>query len=421
MTFDTLSLHPDIVKAVVKAGYTTPTQIQSKAIPVIMEGSDLRISAQTGTGKTATFLLPALNRLTSPSQKGGKGPRILILVPTRELAMQITVQTEKYSKYLSGIKTVCVVGGTPYPKQIKKLSRPYDVLIATPGRLIDFIEQGKIDFSRLEMIVLDEADRMLDMGFVKPVEHIVAKTPPSTQMLLFSATLQGGVIQLSNRLLKNPLEITVKPTQTEEKNIKQTLHFVDDQHHKNRLLEHILMQDDVGDTIIFTSTKRYANQLAKDLKDKKYPAAALHGDMNQRQRNQAIKQLRAGKINILVATDVAARGIDVQSITHVINFDLPNNVEDYVHRIGRTGRAGASGIALSFVSNRDTFLVKKIQEFTKEPLPFKDIVGLEPKTKKKATKDAKKPPRKKSPFQRPFKMGKAKKPKKPSRRPTRSR
>lgn len=405
MAFDTLSLQPEILKAVTKAGYTNPTKIQSKAIPMIMGGSDIRASAQTGTGKTAAFLLPALNLLASPSKKEGKGPRILILVPTRELAMQITAQAEKYSRYLNRVKTVCVVGGVPYPKQVSKLSRPYDILIATPGRLIDFMDRGKIDFSRIEMVVLDEADRMLDMGFVKPVEQIVAKTPSSRQMLMFSATLQGEVIKLSKRLLNDPLEIKIDAEHAKHENIKQALHFVDDRHHKNRLLDHILMQDGVDNTIIFTSTKRYADQLVRELKDKEFPAAALHGDMNQRQRSRTIKLLRNGKINVLVATDVAARGIDVQSITHVINFDLPNNVEDYVHRIGRTGRAGATGTALSFVAGRDAFLVKKIKEFTGQPISVEVVAGLEPKKRQASPKDAPKHPRKKSGFKRRFKAG----------------
>ncbi|QVL58312.1 MAG: DEAD/DEAH box helicase [Simkaniaceae bacterium] len=405
MTFDTLSLHPDILKAVNKAGYTTPTKIQSKAIPIIMGGSDIRASAQTGTGKTAAFLLPALNLLSTPAKKEGKGPRILILVPTRELAMQITVQAEKYSKFLNRVKTVCVVGGVPYPKQVSKLSRPYDILIATPGRLIDFMDRGKIDFSRIEMVVLDEADRMLDMGFVKPVEQIVSKTPASRQMLMFSATLQGEVIKLSKRLLNDPLEIKVDAEHAKHENIKQTLHFVDDRQHKNRLLDHILMQDGVDNTIIFTSTKRYADQLVRELKDKEFPAAALHGDMNQRQRTRTIQQLRNGKINVLVATDVAARGIDVQSITHVINFDLPNNVEDYVHRIGRTGRAGASGTALSFVAGRDAFLVKKIKEFTGQPISVEVVSGLEPKKKQASSEDSPRRPRKNAGFKRRFKSG----------------
>ncbi len=393
MTFDTLNLHPEILKAVTKAGYTKPTKIQSEAIPMIMGGSDIRASAQTGTGKTAAFLLPALNLLASPSKVDGAGPRILILVPTRELAMQITVQSEKYSRYLNRAKTACVVGGVPYPVQLRKISRPYDVLIATPGRLIDLMERGKIDFSRLEMVVLDEADRMLDMGFVKPVEQIVAKTPSGRQMLMFSATMQGEVMKLSKRLLKDPLEISIDAEKITHDNIKQSLYFVDDRHHKSRLLDHILMEDGVDNTIIFTSTKRVADELVRDLKGKEYPVAALHGDMNQRQRTRTIKQLRAGQINVLVATDVASRGIDVQSISHVINFDLPNNVEDYVHRIGRTGRAGASGTAISFVAGGDGFLVRKIKEFTGQPISVEVVAGLEPQKKHRSDNESPRRPR----------------------------
>ncbi|NGX50447.1 MAG: hypothetical protein K1060chlam2_00293, partial [Chlamydiae bacterium] len=373
------------------AGYTKPTEIQLRAIPEIMKGSDLRASAQTGTGKTAAFLLPALNKLTTPATKSGSGPRILVLVPTRELAMQITEQTEKYCKFLPCGKSVCVVGGVPYPPQIRKLSRPYDVLIATPGRLIDFMDRGKIDFSRLEMLVLDEADRMLDMGFVKPVEQIVAKTPPSRQILLFSATLQGPVIKLSERLLNKPKEIIIKSKET-KLDIDHTFHYVDDLHHKNRLLDHILSQESVESAIVFTSTKRHADQLVKDLKGKEHQASALHGNMNQRQRTRTIAEFKRGKIRILVATDVAARGIDVQSITHVINFDLPGSVEDYVHRIGRTGRAGAKGTALSFVAGQDIFLSKKIEKFSDHKIDIVEIPGLEPKGKIRPTRPKGRPP-----------------------------
>lgn len=378
MTFDNLSLHPKILKALAGAGYSKPTKIQKKAIPTILGGSDLRASAQTGTGKTAAFLLPALHRLATPSEVKGIGPRILILAPTRELAMQISTQSEKYSKFIKA-KTVCVVGGVPYPAQMRKLSRPHDILIATPGRLIDFINRGKIDFSRIEMLVLDEADRMLDMGFVDPVEEIVSLTPSSRQTLLFSATLQGSVIKLSKRLLNNPEEIKIDADHSNHKSIKQSIHFADDMNHKNRLLDHILIQEDVEHTIIFTSTKRHADRLVSDLRDKEHQAAALHGNMNQRQRTRTIAQLRNGKIRVLVATDVAARGIDVQTISHVINYDLPQSVEDYVHRIGRTGRAGAKGTALSFVTGRDTFLVKKIEEFTSQQIAVEEISGLEPR------------------------------------------
>ena len=379
MNFENLNLHPKILKAIAEAGYTEPTKIQLEAIPEILKGSDIRASAHTGTGKTAAFLLPALNRLATPSEKNGKGARVLILVPTRELAMQIASQAEKYSKFLDRIKTVCVVGGVPYISQTRKLSRPYDILIATPGRLIDFIEQRKIDFSRLEMLVLDEADRMLDMGFIEPVEQIVAATPPSKQTLMFSATLEGSVIKLSERLLKDPVEIMIHAKREKNENIEQRLHYVDDMHHKNRLLNHILSSDGVDNSIVFTSTKRQADQLADELQEKGYLARALHGDMNQRQRTRTIMNLRDGKIRILVATDVASRGIDVQSITHIINFDLPRNIEDYVHRIGRTGRAGAKGTALSFAAGRDSFLVKRIEQFTGQPINIVEIPGFEPR------------------------------------------
>ena len=385
MTFDSLSLHPKILKALAGAGYSKPTKIQKNAIPIILKGSDLRASAQTGTGKTAAFLLPALHRLATPSENQGKGPRILILAPTRELAMQISAQAEKYSKFIKA-KTVCVVGGVPYPAQMRKLSRPHEILIATPGRLIDFIQRGKIDFSRIEMLVLDEADRMLDMGFVDPVEEIVSQTPSSRQTLLFSATLQGSVIKLSEKLLNNPKEVKIDADHSQHEGIKQSIHFADDMNHKNRLLDHILIQDDVEHTIIFTSTKRHADRLVSDLRDKEHQAAALHGNMNQRQRTRTIAQLRNGKIRVLVATDVAARGIDVQTISHVINYDLPQSVEDYVHRIGRTGRAGAKGTALSFVTGRDTHLVKKIEEFTSHQIAVEEISGLEPRGTMRAPK-----------------------------------
>ena len=377
MSFDTLNLHSKILKAVTDSGYLEATKIQLNAIPKILSGLDVRASAQTGTGKTAAFLLPALNKLTVDSPIQGNGPRVLILVPTRELATQIAEQSEKYSQFLGRVRTVCVVGGVPYHEQMKKMARPYDILIATPGRLIDYIQQKKIDFSRVEMLILDEADRMLDMGFTKPVEDIINATPRNRQMLLFSATMQKGVIQLSERLMNNPVEIMIHKEHESHDNISQTFHFVDNLSHKNRLLEHILGGDDVKYAIIFTSTKRHANELVMELKAGGHRAGALHGDMNQRQRFRTLTQLKAGKINVLVATDVAARGIDVETITHVINFDLPNNPEDYVHRIGRTGRAGAKGFALSFANHRDASLVREIGKFTGQEVKMVEIEGFE--------------------------------------------
>ncbi|MCB1112331.1 MAG: DEAD/DEAH box helicase [Chlamydiales bacterium] len=401
MSFDEFNLHPQLLKAIQEAGYSEPTEIQKKAIPQILEGGDIRASAQTGTGKTAAFLLPALNRLANADKVRVRGPRVLVLAPTRELAMQIAVQSEKYSKHLKSIRTICIGGGVPYFKHQKMLSRPYDVLIATPGRLLDYMKRKKIDLSHVELVVLDEADRMLDMGFVEPVEEIMGATPDERQTLLFTATMQESVARLSRRLLKNPTDIAIKAEKDSHTNITQQLLFADDLHHKNRLLNHILTQDDVEYTIIFTSTKRHADQLVNELCDQGHRAAALHGDMDQRRRTRTIAQLREGKVKVLVATDVAARGIDVQSITHVINFDLPNNVEDYVHRIGRTGRAGAKGTALSFVGGRDREMAKRIERFTGQQIAVVEIAGLKPRwTERPSGGPKRRMANKKKPFQR---------------------
>ncbi|GAB5411341.1 MAG: hypothetical protein ChlgKO_04550 [Chlamydiales bacterium] len=393
VSFDEFNLHPKLLKALSDAGYTEPTEVQSKTIMKVAEGLDIRASAQTGTGKTAAFLLPALNQLTKPQEKHSKFPRVLILAPTRELAIQIESQVDKYAKYLPNIKKACIYGGVPYHKQLRTLSRQCDLLIATPGRLIDLLLQGKVNLSRIEMFVLDEADRMLDMGFVEPVNQIAAATPKKRQTLLFSATLEGSVTQFSNQLMRNPVDIVVHGKQAKHENIKQNLHYVDDIEHKNRLLDHLLIEDDIDNAIIFTSTKRHADKLVGELYDKGFSTAALHGDMSQRQRTRTIAQLRSGKIKILVATDVAARGIDVQSITHVFNFDLPRNIEDYVHRIGRTGRAGAKGTALSFASNRDGDLVKKIQAFTGQKMDVVVVPGFEPSKRQRPAAPSRKKPR----------------------------
>lgn len=382
MPFQDLQLHPDILKAIEDVGYTTPTPIQELAIPKVMSGRDLRASAQTGTGKTAAFILPALNRLLAAPKNQGHGPRILILVPTRELAMQVAAETERYSKYMKRVTTVCIYGGAPYPIQNRQLSRPYEILVATPGRLIDHIDRGRIKFSRLEMLILDEADRMLDMGFIQPVEQIAAATPDDRQTLMFSATLKGPVMKLANSLLTNPDEVAIAAEHTKHENIEQRLHYVDGLQHKHRLLDHLLTELPMEQLVIFTSTKVNADDLLDKLLDQGHQAAALHGDMNQRQRTSTIKKLRQGEIRILIATDVISRGIDVQTISHVINFDMPNNVEDYVHRIGRTGRAGAKGVALSFAAPKDNGLVKRIEQFTGHKLVAHVVAGMEPSARK---------------------------------------
>src|SRR5512144_223702 len=379
-TFATLGLAPAILKAVQDAGSTTPSPIQAQAIPEVLAGHDLMASAQTGTGKTAAFILPALQRLSVESTVRSKGPRVLVLTPTRELAQQVSDAANKYGKNMR-LRVVSILGGMPYPLQNKLLSGFVDILVATPGRLIDHIERGRIDFSRLEMLVLDEADRMLDMGFIDDVERIAEATPATRQTLLFSATLEGVIGGLAQRLLKSPKRISVAATKARHENIEQKLMYVDDMAHKSRLLDHLLRDVDLNQAVVFTATKRDADQLADSLSAQGHAAAALHGDMNQRERNRTLLNLRRGNVRVLVATDVAARGIDVSGISHVINFDLPKFAEDYVHRIGRTGRGGASGIAVSFASNRDAMHLKKIERYTGQAIQPHTIEGLEPKFK----------------------------------------
>jgi len=380
VTFASLGLNPIILSAVTEAGYVHPTPIQAEAIPMVMAGHDLMASAQTGTGKTAAFILPALHKIAEPSAVRSKGPRVLVLTPTRELAQQISDAATKYGKNMR-VKVVSILGGMPYPLQNKLLSSPVDILVATPGRLIDHIERGRIDFSRLEMLVMDEADRMLDMGFIDDVERIAAATPATRQTLLFSATLDGVIGKLATKLLKAPKRISIAAAQARHENIEQRLMFVDDMAHKNRLLDHILRDVGLNQAVVFTNTKRDADTIADSLTAQGHAASALHGDMNQRDRNRTLVNMRRGQVRVLVATDVAARGIDVAGVSHVINFDLPKFAEDYVHRIGRTGRGGASGISVSFASNRDTMHLKKIEQYTGQKIQPHTIEGMEPKFK----------------------------------------
>ncbi len=380
MSFENLNLNANILKAIAETGYTEATPIQAQAIPEIIAGNDLMASAQTGSGKTAAFILPALNRLATPSAMPGKGPRVLVLTPTRELAQQVCDAATKYGKNMR-FKIISILGGMPYPVQNRLLSSHVDILVATPGRLIDHLERGRIDFSRLEMLILDEADRMLDMGFVDDVERIAAATPATRQTLLFSATLEGVVGNLASRLLKTPKRINVSAAKDKHENIEQRMMFADDVAHKNKMLSHLLTDTEVNQALVFTATKRDADGLADQLSAQGHSVAALHGDMSQRERNRTLLNMRNGNVRILVATDVAARGLDVRGISHVINFDLPKFAEDYVHRIGRTGRGGSSGIAISFASNRDAQLLKRIERYTDQSIKMHTIEGLEPKFK----------------------------------------
>jgi superfamily II DNA/RNA helicase len=376
MSFEKLNLDPQIFKALQACGYDIPTPIQERSIPEILAGKDVVASAQTGTGKTAAFVLPALHRLTLASGKNIK-PRVLILTPTRELASQITLAASKYGKFLR-FSIISLVGGMPYRQQLKELSRPVDIIVATPGRLLDHMSSGRLDLSEIEMLVLDEADRMLDMGFIDDVKTICNAIPDTRQTLLFSATVDDRLSHIIRQLLKNPVRIDVGSEKMSPVLIKQEAYMADNQQHKERLLKHFLENGNIFKAIIFSGTKINADYLARRLSDQGFEAAPLHGDLKQNVRNRTIELLRRGKINFLVATDVAARGIDINDVTHVINYDLPKFSEDYVHRIGRTGRAGKTGIAISLVSPLDGKHLQKIERYTKQKLEFSVIPGLEP-------------------------------------------
>ena len=325
--FTDLHLDKPLTDALLEAGYDTPTPVQLQTIPQALQGHDLMASAQTGSGKTAAFLLPTLQKLLQRSDKPGKGPRALVLTPTRELAQQVEKSAQVYGKNMPWLRTVTLVGGTSFGQQIRALGRPIDIIVATPGRLMDHMRQGRIDFSRLEVLILDEADRMLDMGFIDDIETIVAATPAERQTLLFSATWDGIVGKLAQRLTRDPQKIEVARMDDHGK-IDEQLLYCDDLRHKNRLLDHILRDANIDQCVIFTATKVMSEQLADELYEKGFSASCLHGDMPQGWRNRTLMDLRKGRIKILVATDVAARGIDVPTISHVINYDLPKQAED---------------------------------------------------------------------------------------------
>ena len=381
--FADLNLDKNILSAVRSEGYESPTPIQAQAIPFALEGRDIMASAQTGSGKTAAFLLPTLQRLTKRSEKPGKGPRALVLTPTRELAAQVEKNALAYAKNMRWFRTVSIVGGASFGYQTRVLSKPVDLIVATPGRLMDLMQSGKVDFDRLEVLILDEADRMLDMGFIDDIETIVEATPTDRQTLLFSATWDGAVGKLARKLTKNPEIIEVERVDDQGK-IEEQLLYCDDMRHKNRLLDHILRDANIDQCVIFTSTKAMTEVIADDLYEKGFAANCLHGDMPQGWRNRTLMDLRKGRCKILVATDVAARGIDVPTITHVINYDLPKQAEDYVHRIGRTGRAGRTGIAITFAEVNEYVKVHKIEKYIGRKLPELTIEGMEPTRKRKS-------------------------------------
>ena len=375
MSFTQMNLNSEVIKAISACGYTIPTPIQARSIPEILNGRDLVASAQTGTGKTAAFVLPALHLLSL--NKSTMKPRILILTPTRELASQITDAAGKYGRFLR-FNIVSLVGGMPYRQQLRNLSRPVDIIVATPGRLLDHMANHKLDLSAIEMLVLDEADGMLDMGFIDDVRDIAKATPKARQTLLFSATVDNKLASVIRDLLKNPTHIDLSDAIMAPKLIKQEAYIADNNQHKERLLQHFLDNENIYKAIIFSGTKINADYLARRLRDQEYDAAALHGDLKQNVRNKTIEQFRRGKIQFLIATDVAARGIDINDVTHVINYDLPKFSEDYVHRIGSTGRAGKTGVAISLVLPVDARHLQKIEKYIGEKLAFCTIPGLEP-------------------------------------------
>ncbi len=387
-TFESLGLPEPLLRAVADAGYAAPTDVQAAAIPPATAGADLMVAAATGSGKTASFIIPALQRVlaaradtTTRRDKGTTyGPRILVLTPTRELAMQIAKAATTYGRHVPGLRVATVVGGVPYPAQLKALRGPLDILISTPGRLLDHLQTGKAVLEHVEMLVLDEADRMLDMGFIDDITTIADHVPKARQTVMYSATFMGHVARLAQNLLRDPKHIEVASHTDTHANIEQRLHWADNFAHKNALLDHILTQREVEQALVFTSTQIDADRLADRLAELGHAVASLHGGMPQGRRNRVLQGLRSKQLRILVATDVAARGIDVPTISHVVNYGLPMKPEDYLHRIGRTGRAGRNGLAVTLAERMDTGMIRRIQQFTTQSMPVATIAGLEPKT-----------------------------------------
>jgi len=386
MNFDELNLAPAILKAVREQGYETPTAIQAQAIPLVLAGHDLLGGAQTGTGKTAAFTLPILQRLSTTeaatNKFGGTGIRALMLTPTRELAAQIEESIRTYGKYLELSSTV-IFGGVGMNPQIAKLKRGVDLLVATPGRLLDLHQQGMLDLGQVQILVLDEADRMLDMGFIHDVKKVLALVPRDKQSLLFSATFSDEIRDLAATLLKNPQSVQVTPRNTTVQRINQIIHPVG-RGKKKALLAHIINSQNWSQVLVFTRTKFGANNVAEYLEKNGVSAMALHGNKSQAARTQALAGFKSGDVRALVATDIAARGIDIDELPHVVNYEIPNVSEDYVHRIGRTGRAGADGTAINLVCMDEEGFMQDIERFTKQHLEVQVIPGFEPEPGERA-------------------------------------
>jgi len=389
MSFATLGLSDAIVRAVTEQGYTTPTPIQAQAIPAVLGGGDLLAGAQTGTGKTAGFTLPLLQRLSTDavgaalkSKTSPRAVRALILAPTRELAAQVEESVRLYGKY-TNLNSAVIFGGVGINPQIKLLKHGVDILVATPGRLLDHVGQRTVDLSKVEILILDEADRMLDMGFIHDIKKVLAILPPKRQNLLFSATFSDDIKALADKLLNNPASIEVARRNSTVEVIAQKIHPVD-RDKKHPMLSHLIKENDWHQVLVFTRTKHGANKLVEQLGKDGIGAMAIHGNKSQSARTKALAEFKDGSLQVLVATDIAARGIDIDQLPHVVNYDLPNVPEDYVHRIGRTGRAGATGEAVSLVCVDEHQMLKDIEKLIKQTLPRHVIPGFEPDLNAKA-------------------------------------
>lgn len=378
MSFEALGLRSELHRAVTEKGYSAPTPIQQQAIPLILEGRDLMGGAQTGTGKTAGFTLPLLQRLMSFERpdNGRRAIRALVLTPTRELAAQVAESVQTYGKYLP-LKSAVIFGGVKINPQIQTLRNGIDILVATPGRLLDHVTQKTVDLSKVEILVLDEADRMLDMGFIRDIRKVLALLPKKKQTLLFSATFSNEIKRLSNDLLNSPALIEVAQRNTASERVTQVVHLVD-KGRKRELASFLIGSNNWQQVLIFTRTKHGANRLAEQLGTDGITAAAIHGNKSQGARTRALAEFKAGKVRVLVATDIAARGLDIEQLPHVINFELPNVAEDYVHRIGRTGRAGNEGEAMSLVCIDELKLLRDIEQLMKRDIPKVVIDGYQP-------------------------------------------
>lgn len=376
MSFDSLGLPDSLVKAVTEQGYTKPSPIQAQAIPAVLEGKDVMAAAQTGTGKTAGFTLPLLANLENGQRAGSNQVRALILTPTRELAAQVHASVQNYGKNMP-LRSAVVFGGVKINPQMQNLRRGVDILVATPGRLLDLYQQNAIRFKQLEVLILDEADRMLDMGFIHDIKKILGLLPKKRQNLLFSATFSDDIRKLAKGLVNNPVEISVSPRNTTAESVTQFIYEVD-KTKKSIVLSTLIKENDWKQVLVFVKTKHGANRLVKNLDARGIRSAAIHGNKSQGARTKALAGFKEGQIQVLVATDIAARGIDIDQLPQVVNFDLPHVSEDYVHRIGRTGRAGNDGQAVSLVCQEEFKLLKDIERLIKKVIPRKTVAGFEP-------------------------------------------